>query len=377
MTRHMISCICAASFFTLFSCSPGDTMDAGDGGEDGQPETDQTGDNQTDPRPDGDVIADPQPDGDIVADPQPDGDVITDPQPDGDVITDGTEGVIKVADPQGSPGTAGNGFLALDDTHVYFGYKGTTVGGVAMVGKDGTGATCIACDQGEPRWLAADGVSVYWADIGLDELRSAPLGGGTVTTLWSGTMGTPVAVDASHVFWFDSGANRVMQADLDGGNPATVEAGQTNVNSLAADGGFLFWTTQTDIMAEDLSAGGPATPLSQGRTDPGHVAADATHVYWAEGPWGGTRTVQRILRTGGTEEQVAPKGAFAIALDATHVYGTDNSGGLNGEIWRVPKGGGTIEVLAGGQAWPFDIADDDAWVYWASETTAEVFKVAK
>jgi len=282
-----------------------------------------------------------------------------------------------VAVPQGSPGTAGNGFLALDATHVYVGYNGTTAGGVTMAAKDGSGASCIACDAGEPRWLAADGVSVYWADIGLNEVRKAPLGGGAVTTLVSsGTVGTPVAVDSSHVFWFDSAAGSVMQADLDGSNPAVVEAGQSNVNSLAADGGFLFWSAQTRIMAEDLSAGGAATAIASGRTDAGHVAADATHVYWAEGPWGGTRTVQRVLRTGGAPEQIADKAAFAIALDATHVYGTDNSVG-SGDIWRVPKGGGTIEILAPGQVWPFDIAVDDVAVYWAGETGAEVYKVAK
>jgi hypothetical protein len=398
---------------SLASCDEGGKYHPGDGEEDGQPDTaDQPDDTQAD---EADAPPDVPPDGDVVTDDAADapddgtgddGETPSCPPGTGDCDGDPANGCetdtttsaahcgacnhgclggtcqasacqpVKVADPQGSPGPGvGNGFLAQDATTIYFGYKGTTVGGVAMAAKDGSGASCIACDTGEPRWLAADSVSVYWADIGLDEVRKAPLGGGAVTTLVTiGNLGTPIAVDSSHVYYVDEGASSVMQADLDGSNQATVEGGQTHVNSLAADGGFLFWATQTQVMAEDLSGSGPATALAGGRTDPRHVAADATHVYWAEGPWGGAETVQRILRSGGAPEQIAAEGAFAIALDATHVYATDNH---DGQVWRVPKDGGTVEILAAGLTYPFDIVVDDVAVYWASETTAEVQKVAK
>jgi hypothetical protein len=56
------------------------------------------------------------------------------------------------------------------------------------------------------------------------------------------------------------------------------------------------------------------------------------------------------------------------------VYAADKHAGT---IWRVAKDGGPVEVLAEGQAHPFDIGVDDTAVYWTSETSGELFKVAK
>jgi hypothetical protein len=407
MKKRMISFVFILSALVFFSCN-GEPFDFGDGDEDVLPDTTDTQqdtDGQDVP-PDGDVLPDGPDTTDVPVDVIDDdgepsmcdpgtGDCNGDPSDGCETDTtsnplhcgacghDCLEGTcvgslcqpVKLADPLGNPGTGvGNGFLALDDTCVYFAYKGTTVGGVAFVAKDGTGATCIACDQGHPRAITTDTASVYWADQGLNEVRKAPLGGGAVTTLIStGTVGTPVAVDPSHVYWWDSGSNSIMQADLDGSNSAVVASGQSNVMWIAAEGGFVFWTTQTQVMARDLS-GGAATPLATGQDHPGSVEVDATHVYFKQGSTWGSETVRRVLRTGGTVEEIATGGAFAIALDATHVYASDNFGG---RIWRVAKDGGTVEVLATGLTFPFDIAVDNEAVYWASETTAVVEKVAK
>jgi hypothetical protein len=278
---------------------------------------------------------------------------------------------MPVADPQGSSVSPWNGFLALGPAHVYFGYAGQNAGGVAMVAKDGTGAVCIACDVGEPRELASDATSVYWVDRGLHEVRQAPLGGSPVKTLWSGAVGSPIAVDGAHVYWHDLGAGVVMQADPDGASPTMLAKGQGTVGSLAAQAGALFFTTVDEVVQLDLSSR-TLLPLVSGQSSPRSVAADATHVYWATGPWGGVETVQRVPRGGGVVETLATAGAFALTLDATHVYAADNYGGL---IWRVPKGGGPVQVLATGQPYPFDIAVDDTAVYWSSETTGGVAKV--
>ncbi len=286
--------------------------------------------------------------------------------------------VEPVGDPQGNSLNPWNGFLALGPDKVYFGYAGrdaggAIVGGVAMAAKDGTGAWCIACDTGEPRELATDAASVYWADPGNGELRKAPLDGSRVDTLWTGQIGSPVAVDSKHVYFFDAGANTVMQVEKDGSSPAAVETNQIEVNSIAAHSKFLYWLTQSELKEKDL-AGGTLNTLASGLSSARSVAVDATHVYWAQGQWNGSETIQSMPRGGGAATQLSAAGAYAIALDASYVYAADNH---DGEILRVPKAGGIVEILASSQPYPFDIAVDGLAVYWSSETDAKVARVLK
>ncbi len=287
-------------------------------------------------------------------------------------------GPALLASPPVSAGQASNGFLALDANTVYFTYQGSVAGGVAKTPKEGGGVSCLACDVGGPRGITAGPAFVYWTDSALGQLRREPVGGGPVQTLSTGTMGTPVVLGPNTVYWFDAGAGQVMRADLNGGNAMALAAAQSNVGSMAADTGVLFWTTDTAVVALDLATAGAPTLLAPGRSGPKSVAVDATHVYWVEGQWDQPdNSVQRVARTGGNPEAITPPGAasgFGIALDATHVYVADNYGGT---IWRVLKSGGAPEVLASNQPNPFDIAVDSVAVYWTSETSAEVFSLAK
>jgi len=285
---------------------------------------------------------------------------------------------VLIASPEGSGTEFGNGFLALGPSLVYAGYKGTPTGGVLSATKAGADVTCIACDEGEPRELVTDDASVYWTDPGSGELRKAALGGGTVTTLWSGTIGSPVLVDASSIYWFDDGSQRIMCADRSGNDPHPVVTGQAQVTSLAIDAGFLYWTTAGNVLAKDLSSADSPFALASGRSHPRSVVADDTNVYWAEGVWDQPDNLIAFAPSGGgTVESLTSAGdasVFWITLDDTHVYASDNYGGT---VWKVAKAGGEIEVLAEDQPYPFDIEVDGAAVYWSSETTAELFRVAK
>jgi hypothetical protein len=288
-------------------------------------------------------------------------------------------GPVTLASPPVSAGQASNGFLALDATTVYFTYQGSVAGGVAKTPKAGPGGvTCLACNAGGPRGITVDSAFVYWTDTVLQEVRREQIAGGAPQTLWQGVVGTPVAVDPSSVYWFDAGAQQLMRADLAGGALTVAAASQANVGSISADRGVLFWTTDSAVMALDLASGPSLTVLASGRNAPKSVAVDATHAYWTEGQWDQPdNSIQRVPRTGGSPEAITTPGAasgFRIALDATHVYVADNYGRT---VWRVPKTGGSPEVLAASQPYPFDIAVDALAVYWTSETSAELFRLAK
>jgi len=67
-----------------------------------------------------------------------------------------------------------------------------------------------------------------------------------------------------------------------------------------------------------------------------------------------------------------PLAPVAIALDATHAYW-----GVDDAIRRKPKLGGAIETLATGQGGVYDVALDDAFVYWVAWRDQVVRRRAK
>ena len=281
---------------------------------------------------------------------------------------------VHVADPLGTGTGPWNGFLALGPSNVYYGYAATPSGGIAMAAKDGSTSSCIECDVGVVREITTDATTVYWANVGTGELKSAPLGGGTVSTLWSGAVGLPVAVDPNHVFWADSSSDTLMMANLDGSGATAIATGQPSINSITAQGGHVYWISASRVMDMDIASRTPITLVSS--TNHGKsVAVDATHVYWAEGDWDlPNNELNRIPKAGGAVDTLATRSAFAIALDSTHVYVASN---YDGDIWRVRKSGGMPDILATGQPYPLDIAVDDVAVYFSSETDGGVGKVAK
>jgi len=281
---------------------------------------------------------------------------------------------IQLSDGMDTSTNAGNGFLSVGPDFVYWGYRSTPSGDFLYADKDGAATSCIVCDQGEPRETVTTSSWVFWVDTVMDELRRAPLDGSTFTTLWSGQVGSPIAVDATYVYWWDEGVGNVMQAEHDGSSPTQVATGQANVVSIAAEGGWLYWTNGNDLMELELSSP-PAVTMVSGLTAARSLVADSTHVYLATGSWDVDEAIRRVPRGDTTLELLdGVGGAYVIDLDATHVYAAN---GPDGEIFRIPKDGGTPEVLATGQQYPFDIVVDDEAAYWSSEIDASLAKVAK
>jgi sugar lactone lactonase YvrE len=121
----------------------------------------------------------------------------------------------------------------------------------------------------------------------------APLDGGAVATIASGQL-TPrfLASDGVNVFWTDTTAGNVLQMNPDGGEPIALASGQANPNGIATDGTNVYFTNQGvsgsstpfgSVYRVPVGGGSPAAKIADGPSGLGFVTVDATSVYWIAG----------------------------------------------------------------------------------------------
>ena len=111
----------------------------------------------------------------------------------------------------------------------------------------GTPAT-IAKSQPYARGIAIDSNSVYW---NANNIIKAPLGGGTGTTLASGTWTGLVALYNNDVYWSDSQTGGIMKVSINGGTVTTLYSDSmgNTIFSMAVDANGVFYTP---VMAPGL-----------------------------------------------------------------------------------------------------------------------------
>ncbi len=113
---------------------------------------------------------------------------------------------------------------------------------------------------------------------------------------------------------------------------------------------------------------------------PYDLAVGGTSVYWTDQVAG---TVMRVGVNGGMpvtlvdSAAISPSGLFSpdyLALDSTDVYFVNQD---DDAVIKVPLvGGAPVTLATGGGAWPFGLAVDQAYAYWAIDTTGEIQKVS-
>jgi hypothetical protein len=219
--------------------------------------------------------------------------------------------------------------------------------------------------------LAVTSTSAYWAEAGTyggcciqagtGTLKSVPLGGGTVTTVFTG-LDAPVALatDGTNAVWAESW--RVASAPLTGGTATTLASGiSSSVARIAVDPSHIY-VLDADFIKTLPTAGGTVEKLAASRGDIGDlslvnqdIAVDGTSVYWTiKGVVGGA-TVQKVALVGGAPITLAvdttvpnPQDCYwRIALDTQNVYWSDGSSKfpVGCQILKVPLNGGTATTL--------------------------------
>jgi hypothetical protein len=235
-------------------------------------------------------------------------------------------------------------------------YYWSTGAAVVQRGR-GQGSNNITILSGTPVSCYAIASSTVYATTGGDPggaILSAPIGGGSPSTLVSTPYPDQVAVDDRIYF---TGGGGVLTAPLTGGNPSQLLTNAGNADLILVVGNGVYWRDEgsgtypefpsSRIQTIDKS-GAPAT--QKDLTGPEYtiqsIAADTTNLYYSvNGP-----------------------PSMDDAGNAIHPAG---------EIHRVPLAGGPITVLAKNQSAPNYIALDDAYVYWVDQDDGTVWRAPK
>ncbi|HEY7898449.1 MAG TPA: IPT/TIG domain-containing protein [Gemmatimonadaceae bacterium] len=233
----------------------------------------------------------------------------------------------------------------LDPTSVY--WVDETLGSgssIKKVSKTGGSVTVLASGLGAVNQIAVDGTNVYWTEYneanGNGQIRSVPIGGGTITTLASGTPAgssydvfypTGIALDANYVYWGEqAGGGAIRRVPKAGGQVIDIGRGQGSVNFLALD------ASQSNF----------------------YILGDSGSFF-------------RLPIGGGTRQALAAKVGLNLTgpleIDQNAIYSedlTDASSGRGGSIFAVPTNGGAVSYLVTKENSPHNVATDQNYVYY-------------
>jgi sugar lactone lactonase YvrE len=265
--------------------------------------------------------------------------------------------------------------LALDDKSLFWATEKS--GTVVRFPKDGGSLFKLAGSQLQPTAITTDGLNVYWVNFGAamgGTVVSVTVDGAFQTTLATGQVDPrAIAADGLNVYWANSDA--VMGMPKKGGSLSVVASGQDGPNSLVVAPSGLYWTTSPGGTVMRLPTVGKAPILlASSVSDLWGIAVFGMNAYVTSASGS---SVRRVAITGGNKletfvsGQVSPTG---IAADASGVYWA-NSG--DGTVMRAPFEGGTAQTLAINQEIPTHVATDEKAVYWVNEGSGTVMKVAK
>jgi hypothetical protein len=202
--------------------------------------------------------------------------------------------------------------IAVDSTSVYWANRFGPAA-ILSVPIGGGGVTTLASNQLNPVGIAVDATNVYWANTanfaGPGSVASVPLVGGTVTTLAraSGAIGSTftvepyIAIDSSNVYFAatisspsSSSSGNLLSVPKGGGSLTTLFTGSGTPVGIAIDSSNAYFTLGTSIMSVPTGGGAPTTLASGQDVSLDNIAVDSTSLYW-------------LVVNSGTVMQLTPK----------------------------------------------------------------------
>ena len=230
--------------------------------------------------------------------------------------------------------------------------------------------------QLEPTSMVADAENLYWANRGTNVDNDFPYDDGSImkltfstgelTRLVEGINPEVVAVDEDNVYWVDD--DGIYRAPKDGGEAVLTHWGYVSGTALVVDASYVYYS-QEGIWRVQKDGGAPE-PIVE---DPGYgargLAADATHLYWANYYEG---TVSKIPKGGGAVSVLAaglekPWGVAIWGETAFFsAFGPDDAMPQRGSVYAVGINGGEVATLATDQKNVYELAVDDAAVFWGN-----------
>jgi hypothetical protein len=218
-------------------------------------------------------------------------------------------------------------------------------------------ASTFATNQNTPERITLGGSgngTVYWSDFGDGTadgaIMSLPLAGGTPATVAS-SITTPqgVAADGTYVFWAETGATppQVVRRPVGGGTTSSILTGTSSTpTAVAVGGGMVYWSDAPLGMMGSVGMAAENTltamSVSTGQTLPWAIAVDATYVYWVD--FTSTGAVWQYTINGGGKRQLSGSEDLPLRIvsDATSAFWIDQgtASGSNGSLveWEVAAG---------------------------------------
>lgn len=192
--------------------------------------------------------------------------------------------------------------------------------------------------------------------------------------------------DATHLYYSSwqlmGGRGDLGRARKDGGGTQNLSSLSLEPRGLVVDEQAVFFTSGIRLMRVGKE-GGEAKTLAETFSSQA-VAGDGSFVYGVPGDYGPyDRLIRAEKATGTTKEldvserpegKLGPFGFSAIAVDGQGIYVTDSSAH---RVLRFPLDRGKPKPIATRQEKAFDLALDEANVYFTLAQKGHVMKVAK